>query len=118
MVYKRLEHEIVDNHRRGTVQDFCRLLSYEDEFKISAALSRLVSEGKAEMKTTKMSHFNGGVILEGVYSIKPEYLVSGLIKDLEKYDMKYAKIGKINLEKMKEANARISKMILERLRSD
>ena len=114
---EKIWNEIIENRRQGTVQEFCSLVDCDDEFAVSAAMVRLVSEGKMELMDSPDESFreDGGAILQGSYKGNEEAIVDDMFTKIASLDQKYASEKKLNLETAKLVDSEIRKKILLRI---
>jgi len=117
-VKRKIWREVLENRRQGTVQDFCSLLGCDDEFVVSTAIVRLVSEGKMEQIGSPKESFreDGGAILQASYGGTPEAIVDNMFTEIAQFDQKYAAKRNLSLEKMKAADSDIRKQIIIKMK--
>lgn len=107
----RLKHEIVENNRRGTVQDFCDILEYDNENEVSAALAALENDGLVELVETKTRYReDGGAIIQGIYGPSSETLAAAIVKKI-KTNKEYITKFKLNAKELEKTYPLLHKKI-------
>lgn len=113
---EKIKREIIENDRRGTVQDFCSILAYNDPDEVAAALAALEDENVAELADTKTRfREDGGAINQGVYAISAERLTDGIMKKVEEADMKYVRKYKLNKKEVKNSHSILRQQMLSKI---
>lgn len=113
---ERLRHEVIDHNRRGTTQDFCDILEYDDPSEVSAALAALEEDGVLELVDTRTRYReDGGAIIQGVYGISAVKLTERIMEKVEEADEEYVKKYKLNKKEVKKDHSLLRRQMLSKI---